>query len=815
MNKSKGQYEMQKRSLFLTQIVFFLCLLKTLAIGSDGVQCSAPVNEDQLTSCVESLRAKYSPYLRSLPEPLTIRKKFPIEGKWHFAFEIEDANKSASLPKSPEWYLSDFDDSAWQKVTVPEWRYNHAGHTEKNWNCNLDKSPWTFLRASSNVCWYRINFSIQKPPVNKRLWLCFDGVDWEAQVFLNDKFIGDHRVYYEPFRFDITDTIQSANTLAVRVIDGPVFGEPISFWSIFPEIRARQQRYVREPSLSIDGNRFIGLHLGGGFGIFRDVYLEETGSAVISALFVRNDLSSGTANVKIELDSLIKKATDLQVEIIPENFEGVTYEKTVHYDLEKESAVKELVIPMSGAKTWSPNSPFLYRCRVSVKVNEQTIDSKDAIFGCRSFAIVTKNKSREGLTEGTFLLNDQPVYLRGTNVQGLNLFWYWKQEDVLLNTLLMLKAANFNSIRSTQHVQFREVREYLDRLGIMSEQDQGGMYQNKQLIHCGSVLAKECFNNPGVVLLSFANEVYFDPSATLTAALIVDPQRIFKPISGKQPWANKYTFNQNLWDHVVDDYHTYGGWYDGGTQPTWLSVPILGGGLRMVTVGEYGGEALDAYKTMAWNYPDHLQPPPLTTDTLWAASQVGKKDRRQKTGFYGEFPKNLGEYIEASQNYQAELVADHTIAYRLAPKQIGGYFQFHFIDPVPAFWPKSIVSHDLKPKKAYFQMAQVNQTTVPLFKLKGEKPEEMEIWVANDLPDEFKACEVKWKIASKDISLIDGQRKVDVPASDAIMVEKFSLQNFLEGIDKMHVSLELINNAAEVISRYERTVSLVWARVGP
>ncbi len=105
------------------------------------------------------------------------------------------------------------------------------------------------------------------------------------------------------------------------------------------------------------------------------------------------------------------------------------------------------------------------------------------------------------------------------------------------------------------------------------------------------------------------------------------------------------------------------------------------------------------------HYPPQLHPPAPETDALWAASQVEKHDVRQIVGL-GRNPTNLREYIEASQDYQEALLADKVIGMRLSPWAIAGYFHFHFIDVVPAFWPKSIVSFDHRPKKAYFQLAQ-------------------------------------------------------------------------------------------------------------
>ena len=69
-------------------------------------------------------------------------------------------------------------------------------------------------------------------------------------MYLNGELLGSHRVYYEPFRFDVTGKLQEQNTLAVRVIDGRVYGEPMAYWGVFPDIRAAEQRYVPDRAQS-------------------------------------------------------------------------------------------------------------------------------------------------------------------------------------------------------------------------------------------------------------------------------------------------------------------------------------------------------------------------------------------------------------------------------------------------------------------------------------------------------------------------------------------------------------------------------------
>ena len=230
----------------------------------------------------------------------------------------------------------------------------------------------------------------------------------------------------------------------------------------------------------------------------------------------------------------------------------------------------------------------------------------------------------------------------------------------LLHALLLLKAGNFNAVRTCQHVEFPEVLEWMDRLGMMSEQDQGGGYRGsidmgirrEQHIHTGTVLARQTYNNPGVVLLTFGNEHEFPTEPIVRAALAEDPQRVFKPISGRfthsrEPLgpAGRFAGQRDRRRPSVFRLVRQRRAAD-LEQPADLFLPR-----RMVTLGEFGAEALDAYETMHDHYPPQFKPPAPETDTLWAASQVQKHDVKQIVGL-GRDPKNLAEYIEASQNYQ-------------------------------------------------------------------------------------------------------------------------------------------------------------------
>jgi hypothetical protein len=175
----------------------------------------------------------------------------------------------------------------------------------------------------------------------------------------------------------------------------------------------------------------------------------------------------------------------------------------------------------------------------------------------------------------------------------------------------------------------------------------------------------------------------------------------------------------------------------------------------------------------------------------------------------GRNPRNLAEYIEASQNYQESLLADKVIGMRLSPQAIAGYFHFHFLDVVPVFWPKSIVSHDHRPKKAYYQLAQLNQPVVAVARLFGAKPDAMTLWVANDLSESLGRCTLDWTVSVGGTSAFHGTAVLDVPRLSAVRGPQIDLRPLTAKAAAFDLTLLVTDAAGNVISRYQRQVRCV------
>lgn len=794
-------------------------------LGSPWV--TPPRSAEETAATVAQLRQQYAPFLRSLPKPLEGRPRQSLDGEWLARFEVTTSETGARLP-APQWHGRDEEPVNWQQVTVPEWR----------WDGIRRPGQWQPWYPASLILWYKRDFEAERPKAGQRVFLCFDGVDWEAEVWLNGRMLGSNVGYFKPFRFDVTDLLREKNTVAVRVFEGPAYGEPIAQWSILPfspSDKGDNQFYVfGEPEKSIAGFKRGGNSSGGsGFGIHRSVYLETVDATHVGAILARGYPSKGTARIVVETESVAARPVGIEVEVLPENFDGgTTYTASRQVEAGAGTTAHEFVIPAPESKTWWPATPHLYRARVTVRDGDRILDRRDALFGFREATLVSPTAPREGLSDGMLLLNGLPVFLRGTSVGGShNLAIYNQTPEQIVDICLLLKASNFNVVRNNQHVAFPEVIEIFDRLGILNQQEQGSGYEAADhkvkpghLAKVVAPLARLLYNHPSVIFISFMNEAHLDMTEPIAAVLKQDPERLLVPISGALFALREPSYADNL----LGSFHRYDAWYSGvdliwssgdpwrkdrnvmldykdkNPKPPATFFPVMRP-QRMAIVGEYGAEALDNYETMK-KYPAWWgETPALTDDDLWGAIQVAKADLRQIFGFRGKKPSNLGEYIEASQTFMEDILAECTKGYRLSNDTLLGYYQYFFSDLSPANWPKSVLGFDLSPKKGFFEMAQLNQPVVPLYRLVGDDLGAMEIWVSNDLIVKFPGAQVAWSVAVGDKTL-EGTFRGDIPATSSTRLGEIPLTALPAGPQVLDVRLTLSDSKGRAISEYRRHV---------
>jgi len=134
-----------------------------------------------------------------------------IDSQWTFNyFPGESAGKGYESPG--------FNDSKWPAISLPHsWStYETTGEFNlltKNASDEDNSYWWT------GWGWYRKHFSISRDYSERKVFIDFKGVHQYCKVWLNGKYVGDHKGGYSSFDFDITSFVKPGedNLLAVAV----------------------------------------------------------------------------------------------------------------------------------------------------------------------------------------------------------------------------------------------------------------------------------------------------------------------------------------------------------------------------------------------------------------------------------------------------------------------------------------------------------------------------------------------------------------------------------------------------------------------
>ena len=115
------------------------------------------------------------------------------------------AQTPADSPASPAFNATD-----WRRVDLP-----HDFVIEGCFDPSADGSHGYLPKG---IGWYRRTFTISKEDKGRRLWVEFEAVYRDSQVWLNGVLLGTHSSGYTGFRYDVTDAVNygGRNVLAVR-----------------------------------------------------------------------------------------------------------------------------------------------------------------------------------------------------------------------------------------------------------------------------------------------------------------------------------------------------------------------------------------------------------------------------------------------------------------------------------------------------------------------------------------------------------------------------------------------------------------------
>ena len=297
--------------------------------------------------------------------------------------------------------------------------------------------------GEDDALWYSREFKLPKKWKNSRIRLNFGAVDWKAEVYVDDKFVGEHKGGYAPFAFDITDSLSKKKThkLVVKVTDGTD--------SAF-QPRGKQ---VANPN---------GIWYTAVTGIWQTVWMEPVNEVVVESYSAKADIEKSILNVRA-IARGAKVGDDCLIELI-ENGEVISSANGA-----------DVILNVENPKLWSPDSPHLYDLRITIFRNGEILDQVMGYAAMREISVVVDKKGYKRMA-----LNGEPLFQYGTLDQG-----WWPDglytaptDEALKFDIEKTKEFGFNMIR--KHVKVEPARWYwhCDHIGMLVWQDMPNIHDN-------------------------------------------------------------------------------------------------------------------------------------------------------------------------------------------------------------------------------------------------------------------------------------------------------------------------------------------------
>ena len=712
------------------------------------------------------------------------------------------------------------------RITLPlrefNWRCEQAQDRSNFQRVLQGKGKWTRVTLphygpplGKAVTYYQTSFDLTPEMLEKGcLFVCFDGVDYQARVYENHAFVGSHEGFFAPFEFDFSAHARiGKNTLVVQVMNDAIqmgndgWGESIDGNKIY----AATGPGYDDPDLGWH-------HCPPGMGIYQDVRIEAREQVFVGDIYVRPLLeeqtieawieifNSGRSNMPVELDLSVYGKNFRKTVMSGYRYRPQTSQIRGHGDVVKSipPRVDQLMGPgvnylrisldVPQPRQWASENPWLYQLQVKVlNTDGDIVDTAEQHFGMRSFV-----QDEDSQPKGKFYLNGQEIRLRGANTMGhmqqcvMQRDWEQLRDDILL-----AKICNMNFLRLTQRPVQKEIYDYCDQLGLMTQTDlpMFGVLRRNQLLEAvkqAQEMERLVRPHPCNIIISYINEPF--PNAqgkphrhlarpeleeffemASKAVRMANPERVIKCVDGDYdpPSLNG-----------MPDNHCYCGWYNGhaldlGKLHRGYWLPIKPGWLY--GCGEFGAEGLDPEALMKKYYPKSWLPKTASEVESWTPAVIRLAQTYNFHFSWYETPKGLPAWVEASQDHQAWIVKLMTEAFRRDPRMIT--FAIHlFIDAWPGGWMKTIMDRDRQPKKSYFAY---RDALAPLmvslrsdrFSFRSGESMDLEAWICNDtaeVPDRPRLA-YQLEIGGKVVQAGNATAEVPVHSADGQGVISFQM----------------------------------------
>lgn len=419
------------------------------------------------------------------PAPAPARKDGEQElagGNWKVvrASALQNLEDPGMILSSP-----DYDDSAWTVATVPGTvlgSFINAGAVpHPNFADNQLFISDSYFKSDF---WYRDVFEAH--PDTPRQFLNFDGINFQARIWLNGKYIGGIESAFDAARFDVTGILQEGtNYLAVRIVRNPHYGEAKLQNAYTPQSNGGILGADNPTMHATIGWDWLPTVRGRNIGIYDRVYITYKGNVTVDDPFVRTELPlpDTTRATVYASATLTNHGSEPVSGVLKASFGPVKFEREATLEPGESREVCFDPAVFENPRLWWPNGygkPELYPVSFCFESEGKVSDSASFLSGVRQmdFTMEPYKSVSWNVFEERHPEQRLSIYVNGRRFIGFGGNWGYSEH--LLNyrsrefdiAVGHHAAMNFTMIRNwvgmTDNKAFYEA---CDRHGILIWQD--------------------------------------------------------------------------------------------------------------------------------------------------------------------------------------------------------------------------------------------------------------------------------------------------------------------------------------------------------
>lgn len=268
----------------------------------------------------------------------------PLDEGWRF---VKGDAPGAMQPR--------FDDSQWKLVRLP-----HDWSIEGPFaETNLAGGAGAFL--PSGAVWYRKRFTLRTDDLDRRVFVEFDGVMQNSDVWINGMHLGHRPNGYVSFRYELPNSVLSFGngTTNVLTVCADTSAQPASRWYAGAGIY-RHARVVVTDAVHIAGD-----------GVFVTTPKISTNEATVQVETIITNESAAPREISVQTSLLAPDGAPVG---------SIESSQTIGAGA---AATLEQPIVFPNPQLWNLDKPNLYRAVSKVRADGNIVDEQTTVFGVR------------------------------------------------------------------------------------------------------------------------------------------------------------------------------------------------------------------------------------------------------------------------------------------------------------------------------------------------------------------------------------------------------------------------------------------------